>query len=185
MILKGWISQIASTNAAIAALLEAQAKETEALGKLAKAAKEQGDTLVALAKLQGDEKSAVEAAAQAAELYAAAQAKVAASRAQEVALLEQQLRGFDMRRQEARQRQIDPPDLIEIDRVVDRAKPFHFVGCQRQRRIGAEMRPFLAVEEKVGGIAVRLEMVEDVWRFGVPHSYRHGSCRLAFSLRPV
>ena len=83
--------RIASTNAAITALLEAQSKETEALGKLAKAAKEQGDTLVALAKLQGDEKSAVEAAAQAAELYAAAQAKVAASRAQEVNLLEQQL----------------------------------------------------------------------------------------------
>jgi tape measure domain-containing protein len=83
-------AQLVATNSAISTLLATQAKETEALGKVAKAVKEEGDTRVALAKLRGDEKGVLTEAAAAAEAYAVAQDKVAASRNQELALLTQQ-----------------------------------------------------------------------------------------------
>ena len=69
-----------------------------------------------------------------------------------LALGEQHLRGFDMRGQEPRQREVDAPDFVEIDRVVQRAQPLHFVGGQRQRRVGSEVRPFLRRKEPVGRI---------------------------------
>ena len=84
-------AQVVSTNAAVLAFLDTQEKETIALSKVAKAAKESGDTLIALAKLQGDEKGILDASAKAAEAYAAAQEKVSQSRAEETRLLEIQL----------------------------------------------------------------------------------------------
>ena len=40
-----------------------------------------------------------------------------------LALLEQDLRGLDMGGQQPRQRQINAADLVEIDRIVERAQP--------------------------------------------------------------
>ena len=56
-------------------------------------------------------------------------------------LAKQQLARLDMRRQQPRQRQVDAPDLVEIDRIVERAQPLDLVGRQRQRRVGAELAP--------------------------------------------
>lgn len=84
-------SKLVQTNAAIDILLGAQTKETEALAKNAKATKEYGDTLVSLAQLGGNQGQILAATTAAAESYAAASAKVAASQREELALLEQKL----------------------------------------------------------------------------------------------
>lgn len=84
-------SKLVQTNAAIDILLGAQTKETEALAKNAKATKEYGDTLVSLAQLGGNQVQILAATTAAAESYAAASAKVAASQREELALLEQKL----------------------------------------------------------------------------------------------
>ena len=67
-----------------------------------------------------------------------------------LALPIERLTGLDMRRQKPRQRQIDAPHLVKVDRIVERGEPRDFVGGQRQRRIGAELGPALGREEPVG-----------------------------------
>lgn len=74
-------------NVAAAELIKAQEGQTEAYTKTAKAAKEQGDTLVAMAKLTGDATAIQSASTQAAQLYSAALDKVAVSQAAETAML--------------------------------------------------------------------------------------------------
>ena len=71
-----------------------------------------------------------------------------------LALAKQQLARLDMRRQQPRQRQIDAPDLVEVDRIVERAQPLDLLGRQRQRRVGAELGPRSAREETVGRVVV-------------------------------
>lgn len=75
----------------IQSLLADQEKETESLNKIAKARKEEGDTLIQLAKLRGDEQGVLIATRIAAEEFAKAQAAANASQQEEVRLLEQQL----------------------------------------------------------------------------------------------
>ena len=65
-----------------------------------------------------------------------------------LALVEKQLAGLDMGRQQPRQRQIDAPDLVEIDRIVERTQPLDLVGGQRQRRVGAEFEPIRSAGKK-------------------------------------
>lgn len=84
-------AKLVQTNATIDTLLGAQTKETEALGKSAKATKEYGDTLVSLAQLGGNQTQILAATTGAAESYALASAKVAASQREELALLEQKM----------------------------------------------------------------------------------------------
>ena len=76
---------------ASATLIKQQENETVNLEKIAKARKEEGDTLIQLAKLRGDEQGVLVASKVAAEQYAAASAAVAASKREELAILEQQL----------------------------------------------------------------------------------------------
>lgn len=80
-------AKIVQYNVAAAELIKTQQGQTEALGKSAKAAKEQGDTLVALARLTGDSTAIQQASTQAAELYSTALDKVAESQAAETAML--------------------------------------------------------------------------------------------------
>lgn len=83
-------AQFVGTTAVIQEMLVAQQKETEALGKQAKAAKEFGDTLVEIAAQRGNEAETLRTSAAAAETYAATLEAAAASQREEVALLEQQ-----------------------------------------------------------------------------------------------
>lgn len=76
---------------ATATLIKQQENETLNLEKLAKAKKEEGDTLIALAKLRGDEQGVLIASKVAAEAYAVAVAQVSESKKAELAILEQQL----------------------------------------------------------------------------------------------
>ena len=64
--------------------------------------------------------------------------------------LEQALRRRDIEREQARQRQIDFDDFFERDRIVERFEPRQIVERQRQRRIGAQRRPFGAGETPIG-----------------------------------
>lgn len=68
-------------------LIKKQEQQSEALGKLAKAAKEQGDTLVAMAELTGDVNVVQEASVKAAEMHAVALEELAKSQAAETAML--------------------------------------------------------------------------------------------------
>ena len=74
-------------NVAAAELIAKQTLQTESYAKLAKAAKEEGDTLVAMAKLTGDVNAIQTAGVQAAGLHAAALEKLAVSQAAEVSML--------------------------------------------------------------------------------------------------
>lgn len=74
-------------NVAAAELLKSQAGQTDAFNKLAKAAKEQGVTLVENAKLTGDSTTIHMAGLQAAQLYADAIDKATASQSLETAVL--------------------------------------------------------------------------------------------------
>lgn len=76
---------------ASATLIKQQENETLNLEKLAKAKKEEGDTLIALAKLRGDEQGILIASKVAAEGYAAATRAVSQSKQQELDILQQQL----------------------------------------------------------------------------------------------
>lgn len=76
---------------ASATLIKQQENETVNLEEIAKARKEEGDTLIQLAKLRGDEQGVLIASKVAAESYAAASAAVAASKREELAILERQL----------------------------------------------------------------------------------------------
>ena len=60
--------------------------------------------------------------------------------------LEQPLRRRDIEREQARQRQIDRDDLVERDRIVGRLQLAQIVDRQRQLRVGAQLRPFVARE---------------------------------------
>src|SRR5215217_187667 len=83
-------AQLVAITAVSQERLAAQTKETEALGKQAKAVKEIGDTMVEVAKLRGNEAETLRISAQAAEDHAAALASVAASQRVELELLDQQ-----------------------------------------------------------------------------------------------
>jgi tape measure domain-containing protein len=74
-------------NVAAAELISKQEGLTDSYAKNAKAAKEQGDTLVSLAKLTGDATAIQTASIQAAEMYSFALDKVAASQAAELTML--------------------------------------------------------------------------------------------------
>lgn len=76
---------------ATASLIKQQENETLNLEKIAKARKEEGDTLVALAKVRGDEQGILIASKVAAEAYAVATNAVAASKQAELDILNQQL----------------------------------------------------------------------------------------------
>ena len=80
-------TKIVQYNAAAKALIAKQGEQTEAYGKLAKAAKEEGDSMVARAKLTGDNIVIQDASTRAAELHAAALDKVKLSGEAEVAML--------------------------------------------------------------------------------------------------
>lgn len=81
---------IAGTVATIEQLLDAQKKETDAREKSAKAVAQQGDTLVRLAKLHGDEVGVLDAVVTATEAHAISLDKAARSQTEEVRLLELQ-----------------------------------------------------------------------------------------------
>ena len=68
-------------------LIGKQGQQIEAFGKLSKAAKEEGDTLVALAKLTGDVNAVQVASVQAAELHAAALDRLTQAQSSETAML--------------------------------------------------------------------------------------------------
>ncbi|MES2607025.1 MAG: tape measure protein, partial [Pseudomonadota bacterium] len=80
-------AKIVQYNVASAELLAAQAALTVALEKSAKAAKQQGDTLIELARLTGNAVEIQNASAMAAQLHAAALDRVTASQAAETAML--------------------------------------------------------------------------------------------------
>lgn len=74
-------------NVAAAELIKGQQVQIESYSKLAKAAKEQGDTMIAIAKLSGDEAAIRQASAAAATLHADALQKVADAQQIELELL--------------------------------------------------------------------------------------------------
>ena len=80
-------AKIVQYGVAAAGLLKNQEAQTDAFNKSAKAAKQQGDTLVELAKLTGDVITLQNAEVEAATLNAAALDKVAKSQANETAML--------------------------------------------------------------------------------------------------
>ncbi|CAN5354065.1 hypothetical protein BH10PSE16_BH10PSE16_43420 [soil metagenome] len=80
-------SKIVQYGVAATELLKLQEKQTEAYAKSANAAKQQGDTLVALAKLTGNVAAIQAASTQAAELHSVALEKVAKSQADETVIL--------------------------------------------------------------------------------------------------
>lgn len=80
-------AKLVQYNVAAAELIKAQQVQIESYAKLAKAAKEQGDTLIAIAKLSGDESALRRASAEAAVLHADALAKVAEAQRVELELL--------------------------------------------------------------------------------------------------
>ena len=80
-------AKIVQYNVAAAELLKSQSGQTDAFNKLAKAAKDQGATLVENAKLTGNNTAVQTAGLQAAQLYAAAIDKATASQALETAAL--------------------------------------------------------------------------------------------------
>lgn len=88
-------SKLVQFNVAAGAMLATQQKMTEAAAKVAKAVKDEGDALVLLAKLRGDEQLSLVASATAAENYAAELLKVAASQQAEVDILKLQLVQLD------------------------------------------------------------------------------------------
>lgn len=80
-------AKLVQYNVAAAELIKAQSVQTEAYAKLAKAAKDQGDQLIVLAKLNGDAEGISQASATAATLHADALALVNKSHETELALL--------------------------------------------------------------------------------------------------
>lgn len=107
----------------VAQAIDAQNKESEALGKLSKAAKDQGDTLVELARIRGDEQGVLTAGVEAANLYAAALDKVAVSQAEETRLLQGQR---DALIASLEQRKLAPEaiarETAEIDKKITTSK---------------------------------------------------------------
>ena len=56
----------------------------------------------------------------------------------------------DIKIEQARQRQIDRHHLVEIDAVIEAAQFIEIGVGQRQRRVGAQARPFGAREDAIG-----------------------------------
>lgn len=83
-------AKLVQYNVAAAEFLKMQAVQIESAQKLAKAAKEQGDTLIALAKISGDQSAVARAASEAANLHAAALVKVSEAQREELAMLQAQ-----------------------------------------------------------------------------------------------
>jgi len=96
-----------ATTAVVQELLLAQIKETEALTKQAKAAKEVGDTMVEVAKQRGNEAETLRISAQAAELHAAALDAAAASQREEVRLLDLQKSALEKTREATKQQTLE------------------------------------------------------------------------------
>lgn len=116
-------ARLVQTTAYIDGAIAAQAKETESLAKLAKAAQSHGEAMVALARLRGDEAGALEISARAAADHAKALAKVAESHAEETRLLE--LKRAEL--EKTRKAQGDSTDEIakqtqEIDKKIQVSK---------------------------------------------------------------
>jgi tape measure domain-containing protein len=116
-------SKYVQLAAFVAQAMDAQNKETEALGKLSKAAKDQGETLVELARTRGEEQGVMKAGVDAANLYSVALAKVATSQAEETRLLEAQKAALIV---SLEQRKL-APDVIaketaEIDKKITTSK---------------------------------------------------------------
>lgn len=107
----------------VAQAIDAQNKESEALGKLSKAAKDQGETLVELARIRGDEQGVLTAGVEAANLYAAALDKVAVSQAEETRLLQGQRDALIV---SLEQRKLAPEviakETAEIDKKINTSK---------------------------------------------------------------
>lgn len=82
-------------NVAAGEMLATQQKQTEASEKVAKAAKTEGETLVAVARLRGDEQTALVASAAAAESYAEKLLEVSANHQAETDILKLQLAELD------------------------------------------------------------------------------------------
>lgn len=88
-------AKLVQFNVAATEMLSAQQKQTEAAEKMAKAARVEGEALVTLAKLRGDEQTALVAGATAAENYATKMHAAAQSQATETDILKQQLAALD------------------------------------------------------------------------------------------
>jgi tape measure domain-containing protein len=101
---------------ATATLITQQQNETLNLEKLAKAKKEEGDTLIQLAKLRGDEQAILIASKVAAEAYAVAVAAVAASKQQELAILQEQLTA------QVAKLESDKASAIEIEKATEKLR---------------------------------------------------------------
>ena len=71
-----------------------------------------------------------------------------------LALAEQQLARLDMRREQARQRQVDAPHLVEIDRVVERAQPAHLVARSASAACRRGTPPIRSADEEAVGRVV-------------------------------
>ena len=56
----------------------------------------------------------------------------------------QALHRIDIDRQQARQRQVDVLDLLQVEAIVQRAQPVELARLQRHRRVVAQPRPFFA-----------------------------------------
>ncbi len=59
------------------------------------------------------------------------------------------LRGIDIDRQQARERQIDFLDLLEVEAVMHRTQLREFAGLQRHRRVVAQLGPLLSRKDAV------------------------------------
>ena len=88
-------AKMVQLNVAAAEMLTTQQKQTEASEKVAKAAKAEGETLVAVARLRGEEQTALVASAAAAENYAEKLLTAAANHQAETDILKLQLAELD------------------------------------------------------------------------------------------
>jgi len=88
-------AKIVQFNVAAAEMLSVQQKQTEASEKYAKAVQTEGETLVSLAKIRGDEQAVLLAQAAAAERLAAAQAVVAENQKAEADIIALQIRALE------------------------------------------------------------------------------------------
>lgn len=127
---------------AAAALLEKQKEQTLASTKTAEAAKIEGEALIQIAQLRGDQVGILEASVAAAEKEAAAMAKVSESRNTELAILKQQLAQVEVNRVA---RQLSTEDVkVEVQEI-------------EQKIIAAEGE---AARSRESAAALRIEAVE-------------------------
>lgn len=108
-------AQLVQYNVAAEAALKSTQQRTVDTERLAKAARDEGAALVAVAKLRGDEAGLINASAQAANLYAGKLKEAADSKAEEVRILEHQLR---VTQQNLTQRQINAEQIASETRSL-------------------------------------------------------------------